>query len=219
MSTNTQTTEPESPGIDKARFTEPHVGNVVGYWFSHLVALGYCGVILAAISTQFTQHEMPCPLCMLQRMAMVLIGIGAIWMVGQARKGTLTLGGYVRCYSLMIFGALLGYMMSRRQVLLHILPGDPGYGGTVLGYHLYTWAALTFLIVLLYTAIMLLFVKGTFPIAPAGKGALWTSRIIVWFFWFVIALNAVLVFLEEGLHWYLPDDPTSYLLLQQLGIG
>ena len=34
--------------------------------------------------------------------------------------------------------------MSGRQVLLHILPGDPGYGGEVLGLHLYSWAFIVF---------------------------------------------------------------------------
>ena len=51
---------------------------------------------------------------------------------------------------MMILGALLGMVMSTRQVLLHIKPGDPGYGGTVLGLHFYTWALITFFIGLFF---------------------------------------------------------------------
>ena len=31
-------------------------------------------------------------------------------------------------------------MVAMRQILLHIMPGDPGYGSALLGYHYYCWA-------------------------------------------------------------------------------
>lgn len=201
-----QTTNSDAP-------SEPTVWNYIGYWFPHIVAVGYAFVILAAIATQFIGDELPCPLCVLQRMAMMLIGIGAIWMVGQARKGALTLDGYARSYGLMIIGALIGATMSTRQIELHILPGDVGYGETVLGLHLYTWALLTFIIVVLYCAIMLMFFRSTLPVAPPGNFSLWTSRILVWLFIAIIVANIVLVFAEAGFSWYLPDDPAGYRLL------
>ena len=34
----------------------------------------------------------------------------------------------------------------------------------------------------------------------------------------IIAANAVAVFFQEGLHWFLPDNPTRYELLYDLGI-
>lgn len=213
--TSTETMEesttptPANPDIP----AEPTFWNYVGYWFPHIVAIGYTFVILAAIATQFIGSELPCPLCVLQRMAMMLIGIGAIWVVGQARKGTLTVAGYARSYGLMIIGAMLGATMSTRQIELHILPGDPGYGEAVFGLHLYTWALITFLVVILYCAVMLMFFKSTFPVAPSGKLALWTSRILVALFIAIIIANVVLVFAEEGFSWYLPDDPTGYKLL------
>lgn len=191
----------------------PTFWNYIGFWFPHIVAVGYAFVILAAIATQFTGDELPCPLCVLQRMAMMLIGIGAIWVIGQAHKGTLTMSAYARSFGLMIVGALLGATMSVRQIELHILPGDPGYGEAVFGLHLYTWALITFIVVILYSAIMMMFFRATFPVVPAGKAALWTSRILVWIFIAIIIANVVLVFAEEGFNWYLPDDPTGYKLL------
>ena len=191
----------------------------VGFWFPHVVAVGYSLVILGAISTQFIgAKDMPCPLCVLQRMAMMLIGIAAVWVIGQAKKGELSVYSYVRSYGLMILAALLGIVMSTRQILLHIIPGDPGYGGTVLGLHLYTWALITFFIVLIYAAVMFTVEDATFPVAPKDPKWLKLSSILVWFFIAIIAVNVVLIFAEEGFNWVLPDDPDRYELLYQLGI-
>lgn len=197
----------------------PQFWHKVGFWFPHVVAVGYAFVILGAISTQFIgAKDMPCPLCVLQRMAMMLIGISAVWVIGLAKKKQLSVYAYVRAYGLMILAAMLGIVMSTRQIFLHILPGDPGYGGTVLGLHLYTWALVTFFVTLIYAAVMFTVEDATFPIAPTSKSALRLSDILVWIFIAVIAINVVLIFFEEGFNWVLPDDPTRYELLYQLGI-
>ena len=44
-----------------------------------------------------------------------------------------------------------------RQILLHIMPGDPGYGSALLGYHYYTWAFIGFAVAIVLIAAMLLF--------------------------------------------------------------
>jgi hypothetical protein len=43
-----------------------------------------------------------------------------------------------------VIAAVGGACISIRQILLHIVPPDPGYGDPVLGLHLYTWALLVF---------------------------------------------------------------------------
>src|SRR5256885_13136851 len=47
-------------------------------------------------------------------------------------------------YALSLFAAAAGLVFSTRQVLLHILPGDPGYGTALLGHHYYTLALIAF---------------------------------------------------------------------------
>jgi disulfide bond formation protein DsbB len=196
----------------------PTFWNFIGYWFPHVIVLGYTGVIASAITIQFVDQELPCPLCTLQRMAMVLVAISAVWIIGQARNGTLTPSRYARSYGMMMLGALLGMLISTRQVLLHILPDDPGYGEPILGLHLYTWALVTFFIVLLYSAIMLTVIKPTFPVVPKATAATWISRIVFALFILIIATNVVLIFIEAGFNWVLPDDPERYQLLYDLGI-
>ena len=75
-----------------------------------------------------------------------------------------------------------------RQILLHIMPGDPGYGSALLGYHYYTWAFFGFAVAIVATAVMLLFDRqfeddGGTPPDMAGAFA----RTAVWL---VIGLTA-----------------------------
>ncbi len=215
------TTTPSTDGapIEQSEATPaPGFWNYVGFWFPHVVAVGYAGVIASAIFIQFSQGDLPCPLCTLQRFCMILVAIAATWVVGLARKGLLTPDKYARTFGLMMIGALLGTLVSTRQVLLHIQPDDPGYGDPLLGLHLYTWALVTFFVVLVYSAVMLTLTKQTFPVMPKGAASLWISRILIWIFIAIVIINVILIFTEQGFNWVLPDDPSRYELLYDLGI-
>ena len=48
-------------------------------------------------------------------------------------------------YAMSLLAAVAGAVASTRQVLLHIMPGDAGYGSALLGYHYYTWALIGFI--------------------------------------------------------------------------
>jgi disulfide bond formation protein DsbB len=50
--------------------------------------------VLSAFYIQFVMHEFPCPLCMLQRYAMFLSSLGALFVIMQARRGELTTARY-----------------------------------------------------------------------------------------------------------------------------
>ena len=112
-------------------------------------------------------------------------------------------------------GAVLGMAMSSRQVLLHIAPGDPGYGTAVMGMHLYTWALVSFVVVLGFCGVMLTLGRWVVPIAPQMAPLRWISWIVIALFLLTILLNAVVVFAESGWHWFLPDDPNSYRLFNE----
>ena len=58
--------------------------------------------------------------------------------------------------------------MSTRQILLHILPVDKGYGEPILGLHLYTWALITFEIVILFCGAASMLNRYAVPLAPTG---------------------------------------------------
>lgn len=189
------------------------------FWGMHAWVFAYVGVLLGAFTIQFAEGEFPCPLCMLQRYGMILSTLGALWVIMQARRGQLTPVRYMQGLGMGVLGAAAGALVSVRQILLHIKPGDPGYGSPVLGYHLYTWALITFYIVILFVAILSMLAPIAIPEAPESKGALTLSSIVVWVFVVLVAANVVAIFFLEGFALVLPDDPTSYNLIDQLTGG
>lgn len=119
-----------------------YIGNIIGVVFVSFV-------LLSAFFEQLFLWELPCPLCLLQRMAYVAIGV--------AFSMNLTLGIRSSHYGLVILATLAGMLIATRQTLLHILPNDPGFGSTIMNVHVYTWNIVIFFIIITVTAIALLF--------------------------------------------------------------
>ncbi|AWM85344.1 disulfide bond formation protein B [Microvirga sp. 17 mud 1-3] len=160
-------------------------------------------ILAVAFAMQFWLHELPCPLCLLQRVAFAALAVGPIL--------NLRFGPRPSHYALSLLAALLGAGIAMRQILLHIMPGDPGYGSALLGLHYYSWAFVCFAAALLLTAAMLLSdrqFKET--IETPRLGAFGTTAVFL-----VIALtlaNVAGTFVECGPN-VCPDDPVSYRLL------
>ena len=189
----------------------------LAFWGLHAWMLAYCVVMLSAFAIQFIGGEFPCPLCMLQRYGMILSTLGALYVIMQARRGTLTAARYAQGLGMGLLAVVAGASVSVRQILLHIKPGDEGYGEPVLGLHLYTWAFITFAIVMVYVAVMLMLMPRGIPQAPApGTAARGLSTAVIWLFIGVVAANVIAIIFLEGFAGVLPDDPDSYNLIEQL---
>ncbi len=183
--------------------------------FIHALALfeimAICVVLLGAFWVQFGKNEFPCPLCIMQRMAMMLCALGPALIVMDGLKSRdIPAATVMAGYGMSILGAVVGLAASLRQVLLHILPDDPGYGAAVMGLHLYTWATIVFLVVLVFSGARLL-LAANFTADPGPNRTV--SRIVLWIFGLVLAANAVSTLFEAGFHAFLPANPTSYRLL------
>ncbi|MES2272566.1 MAG: disulfide bond formation protein B [Chlamydiota bacterium] len=107
-----------------------------------------CGVLLAAYSYQVIKSEDPCPLCLLQRLGM--IGIATALLLN------LRFGIKMEHYGLGILSALLGRIVSLRQISLHVCPAFPTFGEPVFGYDLYVWAFIVFTFAIFSIAILLM---------------------------------------------------------------
>lgn len=179
----------------------------------HAEVAGITGVLLGAYYVQFAMQEFPCPLCILQRMAMMLAAVGPAYMLGSIHSSrshdhnVLTVA-----YGTSILGAVLGLFISSRQVLLHILPGDDGYGSAVMGMHLYTWAIVVFVVVVAVCGLTLVFTPRLQMAKRSGRMPI-PTKIVLSAFILVIFLNVVTTFVESGFNLYLPDSPTSYKLI------
>jgi disulfide bond formation protein DsbB len=174
------------------------LANLFGLWAISLV-------LVVVFHQQITLHELPCPLCLLQRAA--LIGVGLSLMAN------LIMGVKTKHYGLALLFALVGAAAAIRQVLLHIQPGQEGYGSPLWGLHLYTWGALIFIAVMICIGFALLLSKGI----DGEKASLSTLLVKVSsvFFLALILLNAGSAFLECGV-WQCVDDPVRYELLTRL---
>lgn len=162
-------------------------------------------VLLVAFADQLLMGELPCPLCILQR--------GAFVAVGAALVMNLRLGARPSHYGAMILSAVVGAAIAGRQVLLHVAPGDPGFGGTVLGLHFYTWAFVVFVAIVVGGAAMLLFDRQFAADRASDRAPLPLAATAVFVLAAAVTLaNSISTTLECGAG-LCPDDPTSYLLL------
>jgi disulfide bond formation protein DsbB len=93
-------------------------------------------ILTAAMAMQYVLGEIPCPLCLLQRVAMLGCCFGLIRQLrpGDAERGT----------GIALISALLLLVISVRQVLLDIYPraGHDYVGNAVFGLHLPVWSVI-----------------------------------------------------------------------------
>ena len=171
-----------------------------------LNALGLVAIdtlLVLAFIDQVWFRDLPCPVCILQRAAFIAAGFGIAL--------NLLLGPRPSHYGMTILGAVVGGVIALRQMLLYIAPGSGSYGNAVFGMHLYTWAFIGFVLIIIGTAIMLLYDR------QFGRPEPWSSRLDV------LALTALVTFLlitvgnifstlflcGFGL---CPDAPTGYVI-------
>jgi disulfide bond formation protein DsbB len=163
-------------------------------------------VLAAAFAAQLELGELPCPLCLLQRLQFTVLAIGPIL--------NIRFGPRPSHYAMSLLAAAAGAAFSTRQILLHILPGDAGYGSALLGYHYYSWALVGFAAAIVLLAAMLLFDRQ-FEEDSARPGVPDTfATVAVWLVIGLTALNFVSTLLECGFG-ACADNPVMYELLKR----
>lgn len=173
-----------------------------------LALIAISAVLAVAFFDQFANGELPCPLCLLQRAGFLLLAIGPVLNVARGPRPA--------HYGVTILAGLAGAGFAMRQVLLHIQPGDAGYGAPFLGLHFYTWAFVVFVVAVAACAVLLILrAPGEEPRTAGGRPARLTglSLVAVLLVLAMAGLNAVSTLAECGFA-ACPDDPTVYRLLQ-----
>lgn len=161
---------------------------MVERFFNALIVLILSGVLLGAFGFQFIKHEEPCPLCLLQRLGMFGVGLGALLNVRFGIK--------MPHYGIILLSAFFGGFVALRQISLHVCPGFPLFGIPFWGLSLYTWSFLVFASTVLAVALLLFLPKKTDGDKPAlGMGE---KSVIILFL--VIALaNTIATLFQCGL--------------------
>jgi disulfide bond formation protein DsbB len=167
-----------------------------------LALYAIAAALLAAFYYQIVLGELPCPLCLLQRVALAALAFGPVL--------SLKYGPRPANYAMVILAALIGGGIAARQILLHIAPGDPGYGSALFGLHFYTWAFVCFVTAIAAAAAMLLY-EAQFEGEAAAPEIGWFEQTAVWVVIAVAALNVLSGFIECGFGWC-PETPGRYEL-------
>lgn len=193
--------------MDYSSRSQSAAGQGLSFWLNALALAAVCGSLLEAFYWQIFFNELPCPLCQLQRVALTLAGIG---MMLNVRFGPSSVH-----YAIILASALGGAAASVRQILLHIEPGDAGYGSTLFGLHFYTWGFISFLIMMVFCAVMLCLDRNQLSaprvqLSSASQVNKRIATLLIGLFFLIAAANLIsaIMVCQFG---SCPDNPTQYL--------
>jgi len=180
-----------------------------------LVAAGQLVAIAAtlvgSLGYQFILGELPCPLCVAQRLAFLLACVGPVGILRSNAAGQRSGADQARGFAMTIFASLVGAAASIRQILLHIIPPDAGYGPPVMGIHLYSWALVVFACLIASSAVGLLgLCENPAPLPRPAINGLTLSVVGI------AVIIALATFAMEGFAFLLPADPARYELFHLL---
>jgi disulfide bond formation protein DsbB len=118
------------------------------------VVLGIAGILTAAMTLQYANRELPCPLCLLERVALfgVCFGVLQNFRHGFSYRNT----GYSLLFTVLLL------VISVRQSLLDIYP-RPGHayiGSAIFGIHMPVWSIIIALTLLTAYAVKLAILGG-----------------------------------------------------------
>lgn len=149
-----------------------------------------CAVLLGSYLYQYMRSEEPCTLCLLQRLGM--IGVVSSLLLN------MKFGIKVQHYGLAILSALLGRMVSLKQIGLHLCPEFPAFGEPVFGLDLYVWAFMIFSSSIFAAAVLTIFygitAKQEFP--PTWG---FFSRLAFWAVLLITLSNFLTTLMECGI--------------------
>lgn len=144
-----------------------------------LLALILACVLGGALGIQFFKHEVPCALCMLQRLGMLGVAAGALMNV--------KFGPRKMHYGLCLFAAIFGGFVALRQISLHVCPEFPTFGVPFWGLSLYTWSFIVYACSILYVGLLLMiFDHEAQPAIPRPN---WWGRLAFALVFLVAGLN------------------------------
>lgn len=174
--------------------------------FLNMIGLiGICLSLSIAFYYQLVKYELPCPLCLLQRVGLIISGFGFLFNLCFSIKNA--------HYGMVVFGCILTGIMASRQVFLHITPGDIGYGSALLGLHFYTWALIASVITIAAVAVLMAISDLNISSRSMSVSPVFI-RVAIWLFVLIIAANLMSTILECG-SGQCADNPTLYELLSR----
>ncbi|BEV17885.1 disulfide bond formation protein B [Herbaspirillum sp. DW155] len=126
-----------------------------GIFCNCVCLLAVSASLLLLLYHQWVLQVPPCPMCQLQRMGIILTGIGFM--------RNLRFGVKSAHYGVALTGALLTGLIALRQISLEAMPGQTPHGPLFEGMHFYTWTALFSLTAIIVIAALLGVKSAEYP--------------------------------------------------------
>lgn len=167
---------------------------------------GVIGILSLALALQIIYHELPCPLCLYQRLGFFGIALGYLL--------NLRFGFRPSHYAVVILSALYTSFVALRQIALHVVPGSGAYGDPVFGFHLYTWSFIIAMIILGTTTLMMGIDRQYNTTHFGNRKFKVLMHILFAITTLLIGLNVISVYLECGFK-NCPENPTEYHLAKK----
>lgn len=161
---------------------------------------GILVVLGMALFYQFNLHEVPCPLCLLQRVGFFGIALGLLL---NLRSGYKPLH-----YSVILISALFVAFVALRQASLHIVPGTGAYGSAVFGLHLYIWSFLIAMMVITASSIQLGF-SNQYKVTQNSFFLKKITDLLFTATFTILMINMITAYGECGFY-ACPDNPVAY---------
>ena len=190
---------------------------ILTYWYRYYKMWGQKGLLIYFVITcialganiialfyQFYFHELPCPLCLLQRVGLFFIAYASFI--------NLKFGKRFKYDFIIIISSLYSLSVTTRQVLLHIMPNDPGYGSKFLSFHFYTWNDIIsfFFILLISLSPMFKNIDLNTVLSKISLSTKLVVNLLFIIFLTLLTINIISVFFECGFK-QCPDNPVRYI--------
>lgn len=170
-------------------------------------ALAVLSLLLLSVvvfAYQVILHQLPCPLCLLQRLGFLAIAFGFLL--------NLRFGLQPSHYSLILLSALFNSFVALRQITLDTNAEGGYHSATLFGFQLQTWSFIISLIIVVGTAIILGFARKYEKIYPQHSYWKTITSSLFGMLALIIFANMVSAFLLCGLK-PCPLKPIGYKLL------
>lgn len=172
--------------------------------FDTLAIIVISAIFYYAFYIQLVHHELPCPLCLAQRMGLLAVGLGPIL--------NLYFGVKARHYAISSIIALISGAISMLQILMHIVPETGHYGSPLFGLHLYTWGFILSSMVIFVNLLLITLLQEPNTPKPVNRKL---AAIIALPLITCIMANAISAFAECGFN-RCPPDPKSYWISKHI---
>lgn len=138
-----------------------HKVNMFELYCNALELSGITLILLLTLAIQFIFREIPCPLCLLQRVGLICVTLGFLL--------NLRFTPHPRHYAIIILSALFTSFVALRHIAINLHNPEGGFGSAIFGLHLYTWSFIIAMCILIAATLIMTIERKYLPVNKNTK--------------------------------------------------